>query len=150
MTVIIKLLEKSDSEKIKSRLNIIWHIKYPYWYPLFNCGRQDVIAFDSDYIENGDKLEIVRKILREHGVKNVYEFREDGNSNQIIDSLHYEFWCSDPYFWNNECFWFDDNMDWIIYVSHEGTTTFGGKWLIEQLKKVWEDWRNNTSWDIKN
>ncbi len=41
-------------------------------------------------------------------------------------------------------------MDWIIYVSHERTTTFGGKWLVDQSKKVWEDWKSNTSWDTKN
>lgn len=148
--MIIKQLEKDDSENIKSRLDDVWDIKYPYWYPLFDCNRQDVIAFDSEYFENSDKLEIVRKLLRKQGVKNIYEFREDGISNQIIDFLDYEFWCSEPYFWNNECFWFDDNMDWIIYVSHEGTITFGGKWLIEQLKKVCVDWENNTSWDTKN
>ena len=79
--MIMKLLEKGDSEKIKIELNDVWDIKYPYWYPLFDCNRQDVIAFDSEYIENSDRLEIVRNLLREHGVKNVYEFREDGVSN---------------------------------------------------------------------
>jgi hypothetical protein len=117
---------------------------------LFDCNRQDVIAFDLEYIENSDKLETIRNLLREHGVKNIYEVREDGVSNQIIDFLNYEFRCSEPYFWNNECFWFDENMDWIIYVSHEGITTFGGKWFIEQIKIEWVDWGNNTSWDIKN
>jgi hypothetical protein len=148
--MILKLLDKNYSEKIKSRLNQVWDIKYQYWYPLFNCDIQDVIAFDSKYFEDSKKLEFVKRLLRNHRVKNIYEFREDGTYNQVIDFFDYEFWHSDPYFWNNECFWFDDNMDWIMYISHEETITFGGKWLIENLKKEYVDWKNNISWDTKN
>lgn len=117
---------------------------------MFDCDRQDLIAFDSNYIETSNKLGKIKTLLKKHGVKSVYEFRENGICNKIIDFLNYEFWCNDSYFWNNECFWFADNMDWIIYISHEKTTTFGGEWLIKQLKRNWKDWESNLRWDTKN
>lgn len=104
-------------QRIKRRLNTAWDIKNPYWYPLFDCKRKDVIALDSEYTEKSNKLETIKKLLIEHGVKAIYEFRENGISNQVKDLRDYDFWLSETYFWNNECFWFDDNMDWIIYVS---------------------------------
>ena len=143
-------LEEEYSQKIKRKLSIEWDIKYPYWYPLYDCNRRDVIAFDSEYTEKSNKLELIKKLLIAHGVKAIYEFRENGISSQIKGFRNYDFWLSETYFWNNECFWFDDNMDWIIYVSHEGTTTFGGSWLVEQLKELWKNWKSNTSWDTKN
>ncbi|WP_276576012.1 hypothetical protein [Oceanirhabdus seepicola] len=41
-------------------------------------------------------------------------------------------------------------MDWIIYVSHEVITTFGGEWLVKNLKSIWNDWKTNIKWDFKN
>lgn len=34
-------------------------------------------------------------------------------------------------------------MDWIIYESHEGSITFGGEWLVKELKSIWTDWKDN-------
>jgi hypothetical protein len=148
--MIMKSLEKFDSKIIRSKLDTMWDIKHCYWYPLFDCNRQDIIAFDSGYIESRDKQKIIGKLLKEHGVETLYEFEEDGTSNQIIDFISYILCCSEPYFCGSEYFWFDENMDWIIYTSHEGTTTIGGKWLVEQLKEIWSDWASHISWDTKN
>lgn len=121
--MVVNPISLLNSDDIRRKLNIIWDITKPYWYPLFDCKRQDVIAFNSDYIENNKKLESIRQLLMEHGAQNVFELRENGICNEINDLYDYDFWLSESYFWNNECFWFDDNMDWIIYVCHEGITT---------------------------
>lgn len=95
----INLLEPNKAEELRSKIKNIWDINRSYWYPLFDCDRQDVIAFHYvDYIyDNYEKLENIRFLLRKHGVKNVYEFQEHGTSNEIIDFLDDEFWCSEPY-----------------------------------------------------
>ncbi len=59
------------------------------------------------------------------------------------------FWESEDYFWNGEAYWFDDSLNWVVYKSHEGTITFGGEWLINHVKDIWEDWSNYTKWDSK-
>lgn len=54
-----------------------------------------------------------------------------------------------PYY-SKEGFWTSGNMDWIIYASHDGTITFGGEWLINELKSSWGDWKSHIAWDTKN
>lgn len=141
-------LDVKEAIILKDRLNESWNIMHHYWYPLYDCIRDDLIAFDSEYIECDEKMLFLREILIRRNVKSVYEFREDGTSFKVDDFYDYRFWMQDDYFWNNECFWFDKTMDWIIYVSHEGTTTFGGEWLRSSVKNKWKDWKDNISWDI--
>jgi hypothetical protein len=145
-----RLLSQTESTQIKSAVSYTWDITKQYWYPLFDCSREDLVAFDSKYVDHDDKINFIKTILQQHGVKNIYEFREDGVVNEIVDFVDYDFWRSDEYFWNNECYWFSNDMDWIIYISHEETITFGGKWLVDKLKKSWTEWKNNISWDTKN
>lgn len=40
----------------------------------------------------------------------------------------------------SECFWFDSNIDWVIYVSHEATVAFGGEWLVNDIKRQFENY----------
>jgi hypothetical protein len=84
------------------------------------------------------------------GVKEIYEFREDGSAYRINNLQAYDFWDSDDYFWNNEGFWFDDNMNFILYLSHEDTITFGGEQFITEIKGHWHEWNEFLKWDTKN
>lgn len=43
---------------------------------------------------------------------------------------------------NGEKFWFSEKMNWVIYASHEGSITFGGKSFIKKIKEKWENWEN--------
>lgn len=43
---LINLLEPNKAEELRCKLKNIWYINRHYWYPLFDCDRQDVIAFD--------------------------------------------------------------------------------------------------------
>ncbi|MGO4500073.1 hypothetical protein AB4114_29785 [Paenibacillus sp. 2RAB27] len=144
------LLSEEMAEQIERRVRNVWDINKAYWYPLFNCKRNDVIAFDSEYIHISARLKLLKEIFKEHRIETAYELKEDGSFFLISDFFEYEMWDKEPYFEVSECYWFDNNMDWIIYVSHEGTTTFGGEWLRSKIKEKWNDWRNHISWDIKN
>jgi hypothetical protein len=144
------LLSKATADQIVNRVRTVWDVNKSYWYPLFDCKRFDVIAFDSEYIHIPDKLKKLKKIFEEHSVELAYELREDGSSYEISEFLKYEMWDAEPFFEVSECYWFDNNMDWIIYVSHEGTTTFGGEWIRLKIKEELNDWENHISWDTKN
>lgn len=144
------ILSKEEASKIRKELNSIWDISRHYWYPLYDCKRNDLIAFDSEYLDTDSKLIEIKNIFRDRKIMDIYEFREDGISTKISNIVDYDFWETEIYFWNNESFWFDSSKDWIIYKSHEGTTTFGGLWLVNKLKELWSDWNENISWDTKN
>ena len=36
---------------------------------------------------------------------------------------------------NGEKIWFSEKMNWVIYVSHKGSITFGDKSFIKKIKK---------------
>ena len=144
------LLNENIKSDISKKLKVIWDIAEHYWYPLASCKRDDLIAFDSRYINNSEKIKYIKGILIDNGVEKLFEYIEDGVAYEIDSIASYEFWNSDDYFWNNEGFWFDDSMKWIIYISHEETITFGGDMFISKMKKEWNDWNKNLKWDNKN
>ena len=36
----------------------------------------------------------------------------------------------------SERFWFERSMRWMIYASHEASITFGGEWLVEEVRQI--------------
>jgi hypothetical protein len=122
-----------------------WH---PYWYPLFPVYKNvPVIAFDSDFVAMPENINKIRNIFIQHRVSYAIQIREFENARIIEGFTDKEYFLQEdedgmtlPYV--SECFWFDSNKDWIMYVSHEGTVAFEGEWLInsikEQLENYWE------------
>jgi hypothetical protein len=135
---------------IENTSSDVWGIGKHYWYPLTKSKRDDLISLDSKYVITSQKLLDVKEILLHFGVEQLYEFRENGLAYRIDNLEEYDFWDSDDYFWNNEGFWFDDNMNFIIYLSHEETITLGGEVILKEIKSKWQEWGKNLKWDIKN
>jgi len=136
------------ASEINSKLCSVWDINNHFWYPLYDCVRDDLISFDKDCIFNDEKLIFIKNVLICHGVSKLYEVREFDYSYEIDSIANYDFWNSEPHM--REIYWFDDNMDWIIYLSHDGTITFGGQWFIDKLKDEWSDWKGYLLYDTKN
>lgn len=70
----------------------VWDIRQPYWYPLFDCSREDLISFDSEYIESGEKLNDIITLLTHHEVEQVIEFLETGETFNIQVSNLYPYY----------------------------------------------------------
>lgn len=143
-------ISEEVSIRLRSELENIWDIGKHYWYPLSECTRHDLIAFNCVYIENEEKLNTIITLLKAHGEKQVFEFLETGQTYKLDVSNLYPYYCYNDNLIGGEGFWTSDNMDWIIYASHEGTITFGGDWLIRELKSLWSEWENHIDWDTKN
>lgn len=143
-------LSNIKKKGILGKLKSIWDIRKTYWYPLEKCARNDLISFDSEYINKLEKISFIKSILEEHNIVKLYEFREHGLAYEIDNISDYTLWQSDDYFIYNEGFWFDDTMNWIIYKSHEDSITFGGEWIRSKLKEEWKDWYKNLKLDTKN
>lgn len=46
-------------------------------------------------------------------------------------------------------FWTSRSLDRVVYVPHEHSISFGGAWLIEEIKAIGPPWRARryTGWD---
>lgn len=136
----MKQLESTKADSLKERIEFIWDITQHYWYPLYKCRRNDVLAFNDDYInKNEEKITDVRDILLKLNYNSVYEMNEDRliwliDTNSLVPTMSK---------YNDERFWFSEDMSWIIYVSHEGSITLGGEELLNQVKAKWDDWQSN-------
>jgi hypothetical protein len=136
-----KVISKNESTALRRNLKLAWGIDQ-YWYPIIECARKDIIAFQDEYFEAEFGYEKLRNILQGAYHERIYELREAGAELEYeIDTSVFE-----PTYNGLEGFWFSDKMDWVIYASHENSITIGGTWLIEQIKSVWPNWQKRI-WD---
>lgn len=109
-----------------------------YWYPLeVPPGLRDeaeVLALQSQYFWAEIGLPRLRLMLLEHGITRLWELNEFRLEPEY--EMHPDLW--DPY--RFEIYASSKELDWIVYVSHEGSITFGGSWLIERIKQIWPNW----------
>lgn len=140
----IKELSSEETGKLRTQLEYIlsktvdkWE---PYWYPLCKVKENiPVIAFDSGFIAREENFKIIRDIFVKHNISQIIELKELYNARIIESFTDEEYFLEKdgdsiklPYM--SECFWFDSNNDWILYASHECTITFGGDWLVNEVK----------------
>jgi hypothetical protein len=136
---------------LKQQLCSTWDIKDYYWYHLAQTNRNDIIAFNYEYIDEPTKILFLIEVLNKYGITKIYEYTWgiDMCTEYDLNSFsNNAFWRSDSYFYDyfNEVFWFSDSMEWIIYFTHEETITIGGNSLIKHIKSQWSDWKENL-WD---
>lgn len=136
-------LSKPFANQLTRRIRTIWGVNDTYyWYPLSTSHRFDVIAFDSDYIEDVDqKIEEIQQWIRDQGTEQIFELHEDRTLWQI-DTASLDPCYDGRYL---ERYWFDQKMNWIIYASHESKISFGGTGLITSLQSHWSDWQEHLS-----
>jgi hypothetical protein len=152
----IRNLSSEETKKLRLRLEqrlLLTVEKWqPYWYPLCTVNENvPVIAFDSDFMAKDENLEKIRTIFVQHNISSTIELHEFGNARIISILTDEEYFLEEdeygvilPYM--SECFWFDSNKDWVMYASHEATVAFGGEWLVNAIKRQFE---NYTKYEIK-
>jgi hypothetical protein len=115
-------------------LSKVWAVTNNYWYPLKPINRDDVIAFKADEFENKFGFFELRKILINN--LEIYEIREWLDKGKIVRFETFE----PRYDGDGEGFWFQQDMKWMIYCSHENTISIGGQELVQSIKDNWKDW----------
>jgi hypothetical protein len=98
-----------------------WGATDGYWYPLAEKSHPSLIALELSGIDQVALQERMRRFLAENGVHRVIELREHGTSYEVqSDSVEMLYNLA-------EGFWTSALSEWIVYCSHEGTITFGGR-----------------------
>jgi len=142
-----RTLSSQESKMLWIELKKKWSIDInDYWYPLISHKPNDTEAFMDDYFYAEVGIDHLIKILKKRNVQRVFELREGSMSPEYeIDLENF----NPAYNINGEGFWFSSDLDWVIYASHENSTTIAGAWLLAEIKKVWSNWEERTWLDWK-
>jgi hypothetical protein len=129
-------------KRIYEKIHKIWGITFPIWYPLDNCNRNDVIAFNINPCSTSE-LHLINNLLKgflvKHAETDIYLL---GEINLGIVPYRFnftEFHLKQNQF-NEDMYWCDNKMDWIIYACHDGYLTIGGCKIIQDIKSNWSAW----------
>lgn len=124
-----RILE-TEANAVRQRLLEQWNFDGGYWEPLTNCSPKPFIFFDKSNLTDND-FEKIKQIIVKQASDRLFSVSEERYDYEIDKS---EF---DP-----DCYetvYSDKTFDWIIYGSHEGTISFGGTWLLEEIEKQLSD-----------
>ncbi|MEL6383142.1 MAG: hypothetical protein AAFQ89_11975 [Cyanobacteria bacterium J06626_18] len=128
-----RVLSKSESEFLWSQLRKRWNIADGYWFPLAECPLLDVAAFQDRYFNEFCSSFSLTNLLSARGISRIWELREYGPEYEQEKSIF------SPHYDGAEGYWSSDNLDWIVYASHESSITVGG-WLLTEVKDHWTEW----------
>ncbi|WP_299413185.1 hypothetical protein [Acaryochloris sp. IP29b_bin.148] len=132
-----RVLSLTESKTLWQGLRNRWQIIGPYWHPLHPRSLPDITAFNTEAFEAFcDSFSLIDQ-LSTRGITRIWELRDYGIEYEQDISLF------DPAYNGNEGYWTSNRLDWIVYASHEDSTTIGG-WLLEEIKVQWPDWEKHT------
>ena len=132
-----RVLSATESEAMWLCLKKRWQILGNHWYPLSKCSLSNVVAFQESAFETFRSSVNLIDLLLSRGIRRIWELRECGIEYVQDVSLF------DPVYSDFEGYWSSENLDWIVYASHEESVTVGG-WLLENIKTRWPDWEQHT------
>jgi hypothetical protein len=132
-------LSKDEARTLRERLKNVWNFdgwtwtsgEY-YWepLPLTPVSPKPFYFYDTEIFSDEDHQKIV-EVLSALAGDTIYEVTED--------LLDYEIAPSELDWHTLETANTDKGLNWIVYISHEGTIAFGGEELMQELDKVLVD-----------
>lgn len=136
-----RLLERRERERLWHRVKMRWQIPHSWeWYPLI--GEPDpasnILCLQEEWFSCAVSPETLSELLQERGIGRVWGIKEGVGivwevKRQLIE----------PWYDGLESYWTSDELDWLLYVSHESSITIAGAWLIEAVKRVWPRWQEH-------
>jgi len=131
-----RALTQEESQSIWERVKLRWGMTGGYWYPLQGDAPPDAVAFDADTFETHIPARLFQSILSDHGLQSAFELREYGPEYEL------ELGLVAPAYNGAEGYWTGDELDWLVYASHESTVTVAGEWLwlMRSVKERWATW----------
>ena len=127
-----------DGDTLLLNLNERWKCSLEFgWIPITtNEAVPDTETYESDYLSH--YIEEVKSIIQnKYRVNQLFELREDGQLKELnIDECDF---CYDGL----EYIYTEKELRFVLYFSHENSTTIGGQLLLEELHKIWPEHRQH-------
>ncbi len=125
-------LNENERKQVWKRLQERWGVESSYWYPLRDTQMpSDVIAFEAEWFFSQISLEMLQGLLQTHEITRIWELREGG----AVYEMDYQL--LDPVYDGEEGYWTSQDMDWLLYVSHESSLTVAGGWFVSAIQALW-------------
>ena len=120
--------------QLREQLLAQWGVGKGYWPPLGGPAPCETLHVEG--LEEETAAQLIA-IIQDRIIGQVYAF-DAGEGIFVSESarIFSRFMIDDTY-------WFDDGLEWVVYVSHENTVTFGGDWLLEDVRDVFQDHPEN-------
>jgi hypothetical protein len=133
----MQTVDKENIERLKKILKERWNITADHWFPIDEYDiNEEVVYFPQNYFFKDFGLERLKTLISEINESTIYQWNWE-----LINEEFYKIQICEMVEFNNlEKFYFDENCNWIVYLSHENTITIGGQNLIEKLIQDWENW----------
>ncbi|EKT3964751.1 hypothetical protein AAIP55_002239 [Flavobacterium psychrophilum] len=121
-------------DTVKFSLKEKWNINaYDFWIPLHGKVEENTCYFEVEDFENNIGYEKLTQIIKEINTGNIYSFNE-AKEEKVYAEIYFVQYTSPDIFFTNE------NVEWVIYQTHEETISFAGKELIDRIKSLWKNW----------
>jgi hypothetical protein len=130
-----RVLASGESQSAWSHLQKRWQIPEGLWHSSADKP-SGILIFNSGPFEDAVIVEEIRSALTVRGIERVLELREYGPEYEEDLKLF------EPCYNGAEGYWSSEDLDWIIYASHEGTVAIGG-WLLGDVKAMWPSWTSH-------
>jgi hypothetical protein len=120
-------LNKIESKDIYKKLNENWNFDGFSWDHSDN--KNEIMFIMEKYLTEDEKNKIIEYIFKYDKIFFTIDEMENDYETEIIKIEPYGF----------DTIYTNLNFSWIIYSSHEGYIVFGGKLLLDYLKKLFSD-----------
>ncbi len=130
------------ANQLRKQLFTQWGVGKNYWPPLGDpapCETLHVEGLDDE------TAALLTAIIQKRITGQVYALdASEGFFVSEPDRICSRFMFDDTY-------WFDDGLEWVVYVSHHNTVTFGGEWLLKEVRAIFQEQpeRLNPWWNIQ-
>ena len=123
-----------ENTEIRIKLKERWGIEYrDYWIPLDGELSDDIEFFNYELFQREFGTEKLKRTIKSLGYEYINELNEaDDDAKVEIDKF--------KTYKALEFYYAPDNIDWVIYVSHENTIAIGGQKLLDRIKEQWTNW----------
>ena len=119
------------ASELRERLLTRWEVGKDRWPPLGSPVSSDLL-----YLEGALEDEVAAQLtalLQQKAAGTIYVFDTvEGIFSSFIGQIF-------PDLAQDDTYWFDERMEWIIYKSHHNTITFGGDWLIKNVRDIFRE-----------
>jgi hypothetical protein len=124
-----------DKDSLLLLLNEKWNCNLAFgWIPITSDETIDNTEVYSSAHFKYYINEVKKMLITVFELSCLYEIREDGQYKELtINECDFEYD-------GQEYIYTDKNVNFVLYFSHENSTTVGGKILLEEIHKIWPDY----------